>query len=247
MVIAVVNQKGGTGKTTTTVNLGSALARDGHQVLLIDLDPQGNLSYSLGVSEAQYTLGDILDNTVLIEDAVIEKESMDILSTSGELVKWELAQSDTGETAFLLKRALSEIEANYDYIIVDCPPSVSWLTINALSAANKVLIPIQLDVFSIQGLRQITLTVEEIREKYNSSLEIVGALAVMVDKRKNLTQEILMHLKNNFNIHVFNNQVRTNVKAAEAPSFGKSVVNYAPQSNSAKDYMSFAKELLELK
>ena len=246
MVIAVVNQKGGTGKTTTTVNVGRVLATKNYKVLLVDLDPQGNLSYSLGVNQFEHSVANVLRNEVSIVDAVIEieKEDMDVLPTSTQLAKLELSQTDAVETAYSLKNALSELGDHYDFVLIDCPPSLSWLTINALSAADKVLIPMQLDVFSIQGLSQIIATIEEMKDQYNNNLEILGVLAVMVDARKKLTKEVIDHVVNNFEVNVFKHQIRTNVKAAEAPSFGESVINYAPSSNSASDYIAATEEIL---
>ncbi|MDH5474385.1 MAG: ParA family protein [Cyclobacteriaceae bacterium] len=245
-VVAIVNQKGGTGKTTTTVNLGSAFASNGHRVLLIDLDPQGNLTYSLGINEFENGIDDVLKHEALLSDSIIERENMDVLPATTNLAKLELMQLDSENTAYILSEALSDAVGEYDYILIDCPPSLSWLTINALTAAHKVLVPMQLDVFSIQGLTQIMETVGEIKSAYNEELSIAGVLAVMVDKRKKLTNEVLEHVKGNFDVSVFENVIRTNVKAAEAPSFGASVVHYSPNSNSARDYLAAAKEILEI-
>lgn len=245
-ILAIVNQKGGTGKTTTTVNIGSAFAAKGHRVLLIDLDPQGNLTYSLGINEFDNGIVDVLMDNASIFDSLIERESMHVLPASTHLAKLELSQIDMSNTAYILSNVLNEVDEYYDYILIDCPPSLSWLTINALSAAHKVIIPMQLDVFSIQGLRQIMATVEELRDEYNKDLEIAGVLAVMVDSRKKLTNEVMEHVRGNFNIRMFRNLVRTNVKAAEAPSFGESVISYAPKSNSANDYIEVADEILEI-
>lgn len=245
MVIAIVNQKGGTGKTTTTVNVGSALATKGYRVLLIDLDPQGNLSYSLGINEFEFATDNVLKHEVELKESIIKREDMDVLPTNTKLAKLELAEIDMSHTAFLLKEILEGVKGSYDFVLIDCPPSLSWLTINGLTAASKVLIPIQLDVFSIQGLGQIIKTIEEIKQEYNESLSIAGVLAVMVDNRKKLAKEVLEHVQSNFDVHVFKNQIRTNVKAAEAPSFGTSVLQYAPKSNSAMDYLAVADEILE--
>lgn len=244
-VLAIVNQKGGTGKTTTTVNIGSAFAAKGYRILLIDLDPQGNLTYSLGINEFEKGVDDVLKHDSLLVDALIERELMDVLPATTNLAKLELIQLDMSNTAYILSEALTDAAESYDFILIDCPPSLSWLTINALTAAHKVLIPMQLDVFSIQGLTQIMVTVQEIKNQYNDELEIAGVLAVMVDYRKKLTNEVLEHVKASFDVPVYENVIRTNVKAAEAPSFGTSVINYAPTSNSARDYIAVADEILE--
>lgn len=245
MILAILNQKGGTGKTTTTVNVGSALATKGFKVLLIDMDPQGNLSYALGINEIGNDTSDVLKHDVSIFDSLVEREKMHILPTNIDLAKLELSQIDMSHPSDFLKRALVDTEKDFDFILIDCPPSLSWLTINALTAAQKVIIPMQLDVFSIQGLSQIIDTVADMKAKYNNSLEIAGVLAVMVDNRKKLTREVLNHVRQNFKVRVYENNIRTNVKAAEAPSFGTSVINYAPNSNSARDYIAATDEILE--
>ena len=242
MIISIINQKGGTGKTTTTVNLGRALAQKGCKVLLIDMDPQGNLSYSLAINQFEYSIRDVLVNSVDYTETLVERELMHVIPTNMELAQFELNGYDG---KFLLKEAL-ESSDGYDYVLIDCPPSLSQLTINALNASDKVLVPIQLDVFSIQGLRQIMNTVNRIKTEYNSQLQVIGVLPVMVDSRKKLTNEVLEHVKMEFEVYVFKNHIRTNVKAAEAPSFGTSVIEYAPDSNSARDYLAAAEELMNL-
>lgn len=243
MITSIINQKGGTGKTTTTVNLGSVLAKKRKKVLVIDLDPQGNLSYSLGINDIQDTVVDVLNGSKSIHEVTVQREGMMVVPTDQRLSKFEFNKN--GEvTEFLLKKALDK-DKSYDYVLIDCPPSLSLLTINALSASDNVLIPIQLDVFSIQGLEQIMDTIDEVKATYNKDLHILGALPVLVDGRKKLTTEVQDYVKENFDINLFKNKIRTNVKAAEAPSFGQSVVSYSPSSNSAHDYMSFANEFLK--
>lgn len=244
MIIAVVNQKGGTGKTTTTINLGSALAKLGKRVLLVDLDAQGNLSYSLGISEFDKSIGEMmLEKT--IPAPLIEKENMKILPTDTGLVNYELEMMEMPERESLLKHVLKDT-VQFDYVLIDCPPAISLLTVNALNSADNVLIPLQMDVLSMQGLSQVFETISKVRNTTNENLKVIGLLEVMVDKRKKLTQEIHSYIKDNYDVSVFKTSVRTNVRAAEAPSYGKSVISYAPQSNSAKDYMSFAKEFIAL-
>ncbi|MEM9340883.1 MAG: ParA family protein [Bacteroidota bacterium] len=244
MITSIINQKGGTGKTTTTVNLGSVLATKRKKVLVIDLDPQGNLSYSLGINDFEFTVGNILDGSKSINEITVQREGMMIVPTDQRLSKFEF-HNQKGSSEYLLKNAL-EKENSFDHVLIDCPPSLSLLTINALSASDNVLIPIQLDVFSIQGLEQIISTIEEVKQKHNNNLEISGALPVLVDGRKKLTSEVQDYVRDNFDITLFKNKIRTNVKAAEAPSFGESVVSYSPSSNSAKDYVSFANEFLKV-
>ena len=245
LIISIVNQKGGTGKTTTTVNLGSALARNNKKVLLIDLDPQGNLTYSLAINNFDHTIEKVLLNESNINKSVIEREGMDVIPSNTDLADVEITISGHKERESLLKNALHSING-YDYILIDCPPSLSLLTINALNVTHKVIIPLQMEVLSIQGLNQILETIKKVRNVFNKDIQIQGVLPVMVDKRRNLSLEVYEYIQNNFDIYIFKNHIRTNVKATEAPSFGSSVIKYAPNSNSAKDYLAFANEFMAM-
>jgi len=242
MITSVINQKGGTGKTTTAVNLASALVRKKKKVLVIDLDPQGNLSYSLGISDFEDSISDALLQKKKIPEIVVEREGIDIAPTDRRLSKLEFGTKNK-ISEYLLRDVLRKVK-NYDYVIIDCPPSLSALTLNALSASDNVVIPIQLDVFSIQGLEQIMETINEVKSSFNKKLKIAGVLPVLVDGRKRLTLEIKEYVRKNFKVNMFKSEIRTNVKAAEAPSFGESVIEYSPSSNSAKDYMKFCSEYL---
>lgn len=239
MTTTVINQKGGTGKTTTAVNLACALAKKKKKVLVVDFDPQGNLSYSLGINEFDFAVSDALAGKKKIKDIYQEREGVHVVPTDQKLSKFTFGK----DSEYTLKNALKYAGA-YDHILIDCPPSLSSLTINALSASRSVIIPIQLDVFSIQGLEQILETVREVKSSHNKKLQITGVLPVLVDGRKKLTLEVKAYVKENFDVLLFKNEIRTNVKAAEAPSFGESVLKYAPSSNSAKDYMAFTNEFL---
>lgn len=244
MIITIINQKGGTGKTTTTINLGKALRLRKKKVLLIDLDPQGNLSYSLNIPEEEKGIAEIIAQNMKIKELIIKREGMDVIASNLSLADIELTLQGLKNRAFILKNILNEVKDLYDYILIDCPPSLSLLTINALTATNKVIVPILLDVLSLQGLRQILRTIHKIKVAFNQQLELMGVLAVNVDDRKRLSREIMQFIDNNYKVYVFNNYIRTNVKAAEAPSFGISVIEYAPNSNSAKDYCNLANEIL---
>lgn len=243
MITSVINQKGGTGKTTTAVNLASALVRKKKKVLLIDLDPQGNLSYSLGISDFEFSISDALLQKKKISEVVVEREGISVVPTDRRLSQLEFGKSKK-ISEFLLRDVLRKVKA-YDYVIIDCPPSLSALTLNALSASDNVVVPIQLDVFSIQGLEQITDTIGEVRSTLNKKLTVAGILPVLVDGRKRLTTEIKQYVKDNFKFKMFKSEIRTNVKAAEAPSFGQSVIQYSPSSNSSKDYIKFCAEYLK--
>ncbi|MBV6646280.1 MAG: ParA family protein [Cyclobacteriaceae bacterium] len=245
MIIAVVNQKGGTGKTTTTVNLGACLANQGKKVLLVDLDAQGSLSYSLGIGEVNKSIANVLLEDLPIRQILVDYEGLSVAPASIDLADAELSMTGMENREMILKEKLSGT-SEFDFILVDCPPSLSLLTLNALTAAQHVIIPMQMEVLSLQGLDLITETIGKVRQVLNPDLSILGVLPVMVDKRRKLSSEVLNHIKENYDFKVFDSQIRTNVKASEAPSFGQSVLHYAPTSNSAKDYKTFTQEFLNL-
>ncbi|MDH5381006.1 MAG: ParA family protein [Cyclobacteriaceae bacterium] len=243
--ISIVNQKGGTGKTTTSVNLASAMVSEGMRVLVIDFDPQGNLSYCFGVDPDGDTIANVLKGDISLKDAIVVSESVHIVPANISLADLEISLVAEIGREFYLKKALDTVEG-YDYIIIDCPPSLSLLAINALVASDAVVVPMQMEVMSLQGLNQIQSTIQKINSSYNKSIYIKGILPVMVDHRRNLDGEVEGFIKENYNIPLFESRIRTNVRASEAPSFGKSVISYAPKSNSAMDYINFASELIKL-
>lgn len=244
-VVAIVNQKGGTGKTTTTLNLGSALAKKKKRILLLDMDAQGNLGYSLGVTDFEQSLADVFLGDIQLSEVIARRENMDIAPSGIGLADVELSLSDAENRSDYLKDILSEV-SGYDYVLIDCPPSLSLLTVNALNAADQVVVPMQMEVLSLQGLDLITETVRKVKQSLNPDLEILGILPVMVDKRRKLSAEVHEHISQNYEVRIFQSVIRNNVKASEAPSFGSSVIEYAPTSNSARDYMTFANEFLKL-
>jgi len=246
MIISVVNHKGGTGKTASTSNVGSALALMNYKVLLIDLDPQGNLSYSFGISDDTLSIYEVFTGENSIEDVIVRKEGLDILPSNIRLSDIELSLHSTDNRTAILKEMLSSYRSKYDFIIIDCPPSKSLLSINALVASEKVIATILLDVLSVQGLNHIIRTVSEIKEVLNNDLTFLGVLAVNVDMRKNISGEVIQFIKENFDVSLFKCYIRTNVKIAEAPSHGESVLKYASTSNGAKDYKSLAVEIIKL-
>lgn len=246
MIIAIVNQKGGTGKTTTTVNLGAAIASTGRSVLLVDMDAQGSLSYSLGVSTEGATVSDIIENSATFDQVKVEREQMHIIPSDTSLADVELDMKDMPQREFILKKILAPIAVKYDFVLIDCPPSLSLLTINALTAADRVLIPLQLEVLGLQGLDLISETIDQVKEALNDQLQVLGILPVMVDKRRKLTHEVQEHISSNYPYRIFDTSIRPNVRASEAPSFGQSVIAYAEDSNSAKDYMDLANEVLKI-
>lgn len=243
-IVSVINQKGGTGKTTTTINLGSALSKLGKKVLLVDLDPQANLSYSLGLEEPKATLADVFSGSKGLTQILTPREGMTVAPGSNELVDIEISLVTQPKRESFLKSILADAKG-YDYILIDCPPSLSLLTVNALAASDEVLIPLQMEVLTLQGLSQILTTVAQIRDAFNARLKVKGIVVVMFDKRRKLSTEIQEYLEQNINEKIFGARIRLNVKLAEAPSFGQSVLDYDASSNGARDYMALAEEFLK--
>ena len=244
MIISILNHKGGTGKTTTTINVGRALTMQNKSVLLIDLDSQANLTYSLGIEIANHNIGEVLFKSKSLRDVVVKREGMDVVPANFDLYQYEESIIKYNYGFELLKDALKH--EKYDFILIDCPPSQSQLNINALCASDKVLVPILMDVLSLQGLNQILNTVDEVKRELNPALEVLGILGVLVDDRKQLTRDVLEHIQSHYSITVFNSLIRASVKAAEAPSHGLSILAYAPNSKSALDYISLSDEILML-
>lgn len=240
-IVAVINQKGGTGKTTTTINLGSALSKQGHKVLLLDLDPQSNLSYSLAVSTPDNTLAEAFVGSKTLQEILVEKDGLWVAPGSNELVDVEISLVTQPERESFLKTMLSQVK-NFDYVLIDCPPSLSVLTLNALTAAHEVLIPLQMEVLTLQGLDQIMNTIKKVKKAFNPKLKIKGIVVVMFDVRRKLSLEVLEYLRENVQEKIFDSHIRLNVKLAEAPSFGKSILDYDSSSNGAKDYKALAAE-----
>ncbi|MEP4532330.1 MAG: ParA family protein [Cyclobacteriaceae bacterium] len=245
MIIAIVNQKGGTGKTTTTINLGRGLSESKKRVLLVDMDAQGSMGYSLGILQAKRSIAEVIQGEVAISDIIVSRENLDIAPSNVSLADLELAIADEPNRESILKGILDEVKNDYDHILIDCPPSLSLMTINALTCADKIIIPMQMEVLSLQGLDLISDTIEKTRQTSNPDLTVLGILPVMLDKRRKLSNEIMEHIRENYDFRIFSNYIRTNVRASEAPSFGQSVLTYASSSSSAQDYRSFTKELLK--
>lgn len=246
MIISFANHKGGTGKTTSTINIGRALCRQGKRVLLIDLDPQGNLSYSFGLSDQKLTVADFLLGNCLFEEAACEVSELHVLPSNLTLYNNIQSIENIYNSKTLLKNKINSIANNYDYILIDCPPAMSTYTFNALNAADGVIIPLVFEILSIQGLDQILTEIYKIKNTSNPNIKIIGALGVIVNESRKLSEEVLEYIRDNYGINIFNNHVRNNVKAAEAPSFGESVIDYAPSSISAKDYINVTNELLKI-
>lgn len=247
-VIAVTNQKGGVGKTTTCVNLAYALADRGRRVLLVDLDPQGNATMGCGVdSRGQaLTTGEVLLGETTIETArhTLADFKFDLLPGNTALTAAEVRLMDKLAREAQLKRALEPIQDHYDEVLVDCPPSLSMLTVNAMTAADGVLIPIQCEYFALEGLKSLLDTVDQIREAVNPKLKIEGLLRTMFDVRNNLSTEVSNQLVQHFGSKVYMTVIPRNVRIAESPSFGQPVITYDPDSRGAQAYLRLAGELL---
>lgn len=242
MIIAIVNHKGGTGKTTTTLNLGSALAAAGQRVLLADLDPQGSLTYSLGIDDTVPSVAEVLLGEIAMSEAIVSREAMDVLPAHTSLADVELSMAQADERFGYVKALLAEA-SGYDFILLDCAPSLSLLSVNALVAADALIVPMQMDVLALRGLTSMLETVEKVRT-FNAGLQVLGVLSVMADSRKHIHQEVMALIRAEYPVPIFNQVIRTSVKAAEAPSFGTSVLHYAPESTTACDYRQLAGEVL---
>jgi chromosome partitioning protein len=247
--IAVANQKGGVGKTTTTVNLAAALAILGHRVLVVDADPQGNTTSGLGLEKAtlEYCIYDVLLGGIPIERVVQPTaiEGLSVVPATISLAGAEIELVSTLSRETQLKQALTGFTDQYDYVFVDCPPSLGLLTINALTAVGEVLIPVQAEYYALEGLSALTGVVERIRSALNPSLRIGGVLITMFDGRTRLAVEVIRELEKFFPNEIFKTQIPRNIRLSEAPSYGKPVILFDPKSRGAQAYLAVAREMLE--
>jgi len=247
-VISIFNQKGGVGKTTTNVNLSACLAKRGKKVLIIDNDPQGNSTSGVGVdkSQVEYSLYDVLVDEVNPHDVIVgtEYKNLYVLPSNVDLAGAEIELSSLEEREFRLKKAIDQIRDEFDFIFMDCPPSLGLLTINSLIAADSILIPIQCEYYALEGVSSLLNTYQLVKKSLNKSLEIQGVVLSMYDGRTNLSLQVLEEVKSHFGEKVYKSVIPRNVRLAEAPSFGMPIIHYDPRSKGAYAFKKLARELV---
>ncbi len=250
-VISLVNQKGGVGKTTTTKNLGAGLVREGKRVLLIDLDPQANLTYSLGIrpeeDDSLKTMYDVLRGTAQLKDIILtHANGLKLAPAHLNLSASELELTSQAGRELILKEAIRPVLHDYDYILIDCAPSLGILTLNALVASREVFIPLQTEFLAMQGMSKLLETLDLVKQRLNHDIEVTGIIGTMYDGRKNLSGEVISSIRTHFGDKLLKTLIRSNVSLAEAPSFGQDIFSYKADSIGAEDYQALAKEVIAM-
>ncbi|PKV50125.1 chromosome partitioning protein [Aquimarina sp. MAR_2010_214] len=248
-IIAIANQKGGVGKTTTSVNLAASLGVLEKKVLLIDADPQANATSGLGLDVESVEKGtyQILEHTINPEEAILETSSpnVHIIPAHIDLVAIEIELVDKDQREYMMKKAIEGLKSKYDYILIDCAPSLGLLTLNALTAADSVMIPIQCEYFALEGLGKLLNTVKSVQKIHNQNLDIEGLLLTMYDSRLRLSNQVVEEVQKHFNEMVFKTIIQRNIRLSEAPSYGESIINYDASSKGASNYLSLAHEIIK--
>ncbi|MGR7813626.1 ParA family protein [Lacinutrix undariae] len=248
-IIAIANQKGGVGKTTTSVNLAASLGVLEKKVLLIDADPQANATSGLGIDVDSVEVGtyQLLEHTASAEDCILKTTApnVDIIPSHIDLVAIEIELVDKDEREYMLKKSITHLTESYDYILIDCAPSLGLLTLNALTASNAVIIPIQCEYFALEGLGKLLNTIKSVQKIHNENLDIEGMLLTMYDQRLRLSNQVVEEVQKHFSDMVFDTIIQRNVRLGEAPSFGESIINYDVSSKGAVNYLSLAKEIIK--
>ncbi|MAV13998.1 MAG: chromosome partitioning protein ParA [Flavobacteriaceae bacterium] len=249
-IISISNQKGGVGKTTTSVSLAAALGILEKKILLIDADPQGNASSGIGVNSEDFKLStyDLILNKCIPRDAIIKTNSpnLDLIPANIDLVAIEIELVDVDKREYIFKDVLKSVKNDYDFIIIDCPPSLGLITLNALTASNSVIIPIQCEYFALEGLGKLLNTIKGVQQVHNKDLEIEGILLTMFDTRLRLSKQVREDVKKHFGSMVFQSIIPRNVSIGEAPSYGESIIEYSATSKGSKSYIKFAQEIINL-
>lgn len=251
-IIAVANQKGGVGKTTTTINLSAAIAEQGKRVLVVDTDPQGNTTTGFGIDKIRLvnTVYELLLDECSIQDAIIRnvRERVDVIPANVNLAGAEVELINIDRpSGVILKNILDYVRDEYDFIIMDCPPSLNILTVNAMTAAKTVLVPIQCEYYALEGLSQLITTINHVKKRLNPALDIEGIVFTMYDGRTNLSMQVVENVRNHVSQHIYQTIIPRSVRLAEAPSYGEPITIYDPKSPGALAYMALAKEVIERK